>query len=69
LQNYICHLWFYYRFNSYYIYDISICSLIFAPLIPKDYTKKVKTGGEIEAKYLAMGPFETNSFDEEIHDY
>ena len=27
----------------------------FAPAVPKNYTKEVKTGGDIEAKYLAMG--------------
>lgn len=29
-----------------------------APMCPKNYTKTVETGGEIEAKYLAMGPHE-----------
>ena len=28
------------------------------PSVPGDYTQKVKTGGEIEAKYLAMGSHE-----------
>lgn len=27
------------------------------PMAPNDYTRTVKTGGEIEAKYLAMGPY------------
>ena len=27
------------------------------PMTPKDYTKKVKTGGELEAKYLATGDY------------
>lgn len=26
-----------------------------APMVPNDYTKTVQTGGELEAKYLAMG--------------
>lgn len=29
------------------------------PFVPKDYTKTVKTGGELERKYLAMGSYET----------
>lgn len=28
------------------------------PAVPDDYTKKVQTGGDIEAKYLAMGSYE-----------
>ena len=28
------------------------------PSVPGDYTQKVKTGGEIEAEYLAMGSHE-----------
>ena len=28
------------------------------PSVPDDYTKKVQTGGDIEAKYLAMGNYE-----------
>lgn len=30
------------------------------PAVPNDYTSKVKTGGDIEAKYLAMGPYEVS---------
>ena len=30
------------------------------PAVPNDYTFKVKTGGDIEAKYLAMGPYEVS---------
>lgn len=30
------------------------------PSVPEDYTEKVKTGGEIEAKYLSMGPYEVD---------
>ena len=29
------------------------------PSVPEDYTKTVQTGGELEARYLAMGPHET----------
>ena len=29
----------------------------FVPAVPKNYTKEVKTGGDIEAKYLAMGEY------------
>lgn len=28
------------------------------PSVPSDYTQKVKTGGDIEARYLAMGSYE-----------
>ena len=28
------------------------------PFVPTNYTKTVETGGAIEAKYLAMGPYE-----------
>lgn len=28
------------------------------PFVPSDYTKTVETGGELEAKYLAMGEYE-----------
>lgn len=29
----------------------------FVPAVPKNYTKEVKTGGDIEAKYLAIGQY------------
>ena len=29
-----------------------------SPSVPENYTDTVKTGGEIEAKYLAMGSYE-----------
>lgn len=35
--------------------------LSFAKAVPKNYTKKVKTGGDIEAKYLAMGEYKVKS--------
>ena len=28
------------------------------PFVPNDYTETVETGGALEAKYLAMGPYE-----------
>jgi len=31
-----------------------------AQSVPEDYTKKVQTGGDIEAKYLAMGTHEVS---------
>lgn len=36
-------------------------TLIHQPAVAADYTKKVKTGGEIEAVYLADGDYETAS--------
>lgn len=35
--------------------------LSFVPSVPKNYTKEVKTGGDIEAKYLAMGKYKVKS--------
>ncbi len=37
------------------------CSYVLShmPFVPEDYTEKVQTGGETEAKYFAMGPHET----------
>lgn len=35
--------------------------LSFAKAVPKNYTKEVKTGGVIEAKYLAMGEYKVKS--------
>lgn len=35
--------------------------LSFIPAAPKNYTKKVKTGGDIEAKYLRMGEYKVKS--------
>lgn len=35
--------------------------LSFVPAVPKNYTKEVKTGGDIEAKYLAMGEYKVKS--------
>lgn len=31
------------------------------PAVPKNYTKEVKTGGDIEAKYLAMGEYKVKN--------
>lgn len=33
----------------------------FIPAVPKNYIKEVKTGGEIEAKYLAMGKYKVKN--------
>jgi len=49
---------------------IAICVIIAAgililacrPAVPEDYTEKVKTGGVIEAKYLADGSHEVKSY-------
>ena len=35
--------------------------LSFAKAVPKNYTKEVKTGGNIEAKYLAMGKYKVKN--------
>lgn len=43
---------------------LMICLLViasFIPAVPNNYTKKVKTGGEIEEKYLAMGKYRVKS--------
>lgn len=34
----------------------------YAPLVPRDYPKKVKTDGELETKYIAYGNYEVSSF-------
>ena len=36
---------------------ILIFRMFTAPMVPKDYTKTVETGGEIEAAYMAAGPY------------
>ena len=33
------------------------------PAVPENYTEKVQTGGDIEAKYLAMGPRQVSYFE------
>ena len=35
------------------------------PFVPDNYTKTVKTGGEIEAKYMAKGTYEVSCFEEQ----
>ena len=37
---------------------ILIFRIFTAPMVPKDYTKNVDTGGAIESKYLSMGAYE-----------
>ncbi len=41
------------------------CGVILSkiPSVPNDYTKKVKTGGEIEEKYLKMGSHEVDYYE------
>lgn len=34
--------------------------MAFRPFVPKNYTEKVKTGGDIEKKYLQMGQYEVS---------
>lgn len=36
------------------------------PVAPTDYTQKVETGGEIEAKYMANGAYEVSYFEEPV---
>lgn len=45
------------------LFILSGCSNLFggAQAVPEDYITRVQTGGEIEAKYLAMGPYEVES--------
>ena len=31
------------------------------PAVPNNYTKEVETGGDIEAKYLAMGEYKVKN--------
>ncbi len=38
-----------------------LCLLSFLPAVPKNYTKEVKTGGDIEANYLRMGKYKVKS--------
>lgn len=33
----------------------------YAPMVPKDYTTKVKTGGKLEEKYLHIGKYEVET--------
>ena len=37
---------------------ILIFRIFTAPMVPKDYTKTVKTGGAIEAAYMAAGQYQ-----------
>jgi len=39
--------------------------VFYAPLVPEDYIEKVKTGGEIEARYITTGNF-TIKYDSDI---
>ena len=38
-------------------------NIITAQMAPDNYTTEVKTGGDIEAKYLANGSYETSCFE------
>ncbi len=38
------------------------------PAVPIGYTQKVKTGGEIEAKYLSNGSFEVSYFEQDTNE-
>ncbi len=39
---------------------VLVVRIFTAPMAPKNYTEKVAAGGEIEARYLAMGGFRVN---------
>ena len=39
-----------------------------APSAPKDYTKTVKTGGDIEGQYMQKGPLEVRHFTADVDD-
>ncbi|ORX84904.1 hypothetical protein BCR32DRAFT_325722 [Anaeromyces robustus] len=39
--------------------------IYYAQKVPTDYTEQINTGGDIESKYLAMGKYETNYYEEE----
>ena len=39
-----------------------------APSAPKDYTKTVKTGGDIEGQYMQKGPLEVRHFTADADD-
>lgn len=44
------------------VFIIGLLALLsFVPAVPKNYTKEVKTGGDIEAKYLRMGKYKVKS--------
>lgn len=46
---------------------IAIAFFVYAaakPAVPPNYTSTIATGGEIEAKYLAMGPYEVKYFEQ-----
>ncbi len=43
-------------------------NILTAPMAPDNYTTEVKTGGNIEAKYIASGNYETNYFEVDYPD-
>ena len=47
------------------VITISILLMLLSaqPAVPTNYTQTVKTGGVLEAKYLAMGEYDVNSFE------
>ena len=44
---------------------ILIFRIFTAPMVPKDYTKTVETGGEIEAAYMAAGQYQVKHIEAE----
>jgi len=44
---------------------ILIFRMFTAPMVPKDYTKTVETGGEIEAAYMAAGQYQVKHIEAE----
>ena len=44
---------------------ILIFRIFTAPMVPKNYTKTVETGGEIEAAYMAAGRYQVKHIETE----
>ena len=40
----------------------------YAPMVPKNYVSEIETGGDIEAKYLAIGKYEVSFLEEKSDD-
>ncbi len=51
-----------------FILIIIICAILFSnrQFAPKNYYNKVKTGGNIESKYMSLGKYDTSKYEEEV---
>lgn len=56
----------YHCFSDYYFGSSTFFKAALTPAVPKDYTKTVKTSGEIEAKYLKNGSFEVKYYEQKV---